>query len=215
MRIALVSLTSNGPKTMKSMRGMTSDAVVAWLTPIDGAVAPATEGAATQTYRLVQKNKMFAPHLLVVPTGSSIDFPNEDPFFHNVFSLFNGKRFDLGLYEAGRHRAVRFDREGVSYIFCNIHPAMGAVVVSLATPFYAVSDASGSITLGNVPPGTYALKLWSEGVSAQDLTAMERKIKVTGAPVQLGTITLPISQALAAHKNKFGEEYQPTVDKPY
>jgi plastocyanin len=88
---------------------------------------------------LTQKDKQFSPHLLVVPVGSSIEFPNLDPFFHNVFSLFNGKRFDLGLYESHTHRSVQFDREGISFIFCNIHPDMGAVVVSLRTPYYAVS----------------------------------------------------------------------------
>ena len=81
---------------------------------------------------LRQKNKAFEPHLLVVTIGSNVEFPNDDPWFHNVFSLFNGKRFDLGLYEAGTTRTVHFEREGVSYIFCNIHPEMSAVVVVLS-----------------------------------------------------------------------------------
>ena len=90
--------------------------------------------------RLVQKNKSFEPHILVVPAGSMVEFPNRDPFFHNVFSLFEGKRFDLGLYEAGTSRMVRFDRPGISYIFCNIHPEMSAVVITMATPLYAISN---------------------------------------------------------------------------
>ena len=69
-----------------------------------------------------------------VTRGSSVEFPNRDPWFHNVFSLFNGKRFDLGLYEAGSTRTVHFDREGISFIFCNIHPEMSAVIVVLRTP---------------------------------------------------------------------------------
>src|SRR5246127_2367910 len=109
---------------------------------------------------------MFTPHLLVVPMGSQVEFPNQDPFFHNVFSLFNGKRFDLGLYESGTSRAVRFDREGVSYIFCNIHPEMGAVVLALNTPYYAVSGAAGMVTIHNVPPGSYRLHLWSEAAQS-------------------------------------------------
>ena len=72
-------------------------------------------------YTLLQKNRTFIPHLQVIPAGSVVQFPNADPFFHNVFSLFNGKRFDLGLYEAGSSKSVTFPREGVSYIFCNIH----------------------------------------------------------------------------------------------
>jgi plastocyanin len=100
---------------------------VIWLNPLrPGAVAAATPGSFT----LLQKNKMFTPHLLVVSVGSSVQFPNADPFFHNVFSLFDGRRFDLGLYEAGSTRSVVFSREGVSYIFCNIHSEMSAVVIA-------------------------------------------------------------------------------------
>src|SRR5207248_4414797 len=89
-----------------------------------------------QELRLVQKNKTFGPHLVVVQVGSAVEFPNQDPFFHNVFSLFEGKRFDLGLYESGSTRSVVFNRAGVSYIFCNIHPEMSAVVVALNTTYY-------------------------------------------------------------------------------
>jgi hypothetical protein len=127
-------------------------------------------------YRLVQKDKTFTPHLLVIPTGSSVDFPNLDPFFHNVFSLFNGKRFDLGLYESGSSRTVHFDHDGVSYIFCNIHPEMSAVIVTLSTPYFEVSPADGSITLHAVPPATYEMHVWAEGSSAQDLNALSRRV---------------------------------------
>jgi plastocyanin len=103
---------------------------VIWLEPVQ-AIAPSPPGKFT----LLQKNKTFTPHLLVVPVGSIVAFPNADPFFHNVFSLFDGKRFDLGLYEAGSTRSVVFSRVGVSYIFCNIHSEMSAVVIALDTPF--------------------------------------------------------------------------------
>ena len=102
---------------------------------------------------LAQKNKAFDPSLLVITKGSSVEFPNRDPWFHNVFSLFNGKRFDLGLYEAGSSRTVHFDREGISYIFCNIHPEMSAVVVVLGTPYFSVTNKDGEFTIQNVPPG--------------------------------------------------------------
>jgi plastocyanin len=95
--------------------------VVVWLNPLDpGAdVRPASQSEAARHPRLTQRDKRFDPHILVVPVGSVVEFPNHDPFFHNVFSLFEGKRFDLGLYEAGTTRLVHFDRLGVSYIFCN------------------------------------------------------------------------------------------------
>ena len=118
--------------------------VVLWLTPaagMDSASLPALHEPSQP--RLVQHNKSFEPHVLVVPVGSMVAFPNRDPFFHNVFSLFEGKRFDLGLYEAGSTRDVHFDKPGISYIFCNIHPEMSAVVIALDTPYYGISDQRG------------------------------------------------------------------------
>lgn len=182
--------------------------VVLWLTPLP-ATTSTPHSRPAQAYTLTQKNKTFSPHLLVVPTGSSVDFPNLDPFFHNVFSLFNGKRFDLGLYEAGSHHTVRFDREGVSYIFCNIHPQMGAVVVALSSPWVAVSAPDGRISLPNVPPGDYQLHLWAENVSPAELLAAERILHVPSANLALGTLALNATPATTtAHKNKFGEDYK-------
>src|SRR6266496_895518 len=113
-------------------------------------------------FRLIQQRKRFEPHLLVVAVGSTVEFPNLDPFFHNVFSLFEGKRFDLGLYEAGSIRNVSFDRPGISYIFCNIHAEMSAVVIAVPTPYYAISSVKGEIVLANVPVGRYAMHVWYE-----------------------------------------------------
>ena len=190
--------------------------VVIWLSPTKpGSVPPFTPVRQT-SYRLVQKNKMFTPHLLVVPTGSSVQFPNEDPFFHNVFSLFNGKRFDLGLYESGTSRSVRFDREGVSYIFCNIHPEMGAVILALSTPLYGVSGPDGVVSVHNVPPGSYRLNIWSENAQTTNQPVEERIVQVSAEPVHLGEITLQTTTGvLANHKNKFGEEYPPVRDPGY
>src|ERR1700676_753859 len=123
---------------------------VAWLTPLDSSHNPPPD--TSRKYTLLQKNKEFIPHVLVVPVGSVVEFPNADPFFHNVFSLFDGRRFDLGLYEAGSSRGVTFGKEGISYIFCNIHPDMSAVVIALPTPFFAMEDAHGQFRIPNVPP---------------------------------------------------------------
>jgi plastocyanin len=186
--------------------------VVVWLTPLQPDANPATMGH-PGPFRLVQKDKMFMPHLLVVPAGSSVEFPNQDPFFHNVFSLFNGKRFDLGLYESGTTRAVRFDREGVSYIFCNIHPEMGAVVVALRTPYWGVSTASGGVTVHNVPPGNYRMHVWSESARA---TGAERTVQVGTTPEHVGEIRLEgAADPMAHHKNKFGEDYRPDKTPAY
>src|SRR6202042_2454388 len=156
--------------------------VVVWLTPKGNPLIP----RAQQNYTLIQKDKQFIPHILVVRTGSSVDFPNLDPFYHNVFSLFNGKRFDLGLYEAHTNRAVRFDRDGISYIFCNIHPEMGAVVISLSTPYFGVSTPDGTLVIHNVPAGSYRFNIWAENVPADRLNALSRVVEISPSNTQLG-----------------------------
>ena len=190
--------------------------VVVWLSPLrPGGVAPVVP-ARQPLYRLVQKDKMFTPHLLIVPTGSQVEFPNQDPFFHNVFSLFNGKRFDLGLYESGTSRSVRFDREGVSYIFCNIHPEMGAIVLALNTRYYGISNENGVVALHNVPAGSYRLNVWSENGQLTNPDVSQKIVQVATDAVHLGDITLQTTtDALAHHKNKFGEDYEPSREQKY
>jgi hypothetical protein len=151
-----------------------------------------------------------------VPTGSSVEFPNQDPFFHNVFSLFNGKRFDLGLYASGTSRAVRFDREGVSYIFCNIHPEMGAVVMALSTPYYGISTASGGVSIHNVPPGNYRMHVWSEAAQSAGPADSGRVVQVGGGSTDLGDIALDsVADPMEHHKNKFGDDYRRSNDPSY
>lgn len=178
--------------------------VVVWLSPLDRSVAPPR---VAQTFHMVQKHREFVPHLLVVPVGSTIDFPNVDPFFHNVFSLFNGRRFDLGLYQTGKSKSTRFDREGVSYIFCNIHPEMGGIIVSLATPYFTTA-ASGAITLSGVPAGNYMLHVWSERATQASMRDAERKVTVAGPGMELTPMVLRVALANGeTHKNMFGEDY--------
>jgi plastocyanin len=208
----VVARTESKPKD-KQARGD----VVVWLTPLDqhSELHAVAQQASTPLPRLVQKDKRFTPHLLVIPAGTAVEFPNRDPFFHNVFSLFEGKRFDLGLYEAGTTRVVHFDRTGVSYIFCNIHPEMSAVVVSLQTPYYAVSDANGKITIPHVPEGRYMLQVWSERASVDSLKALNREVAVSGGDLSLGTIRLSEDSLPAPHKNKYGRDYDaPGSDYP-
>ncbi len=181
-------------------------AAVVWLSPLQKTlVEPAHP---KQEYRLSQRDRQFFPHLLIVPVGSSVDFPNLDPFFHNVFSLFNGRRFDLGLYEGHSSRKVQFDREGVSYIFCNIHPGMGAVVVSLDTPYYGLSDAEGLVQMHNVPPGSYRLNVWAEDVPLDRLGKVSRVVEISASAIRLGTLSLETTgDVMSHHLNKFGEDY--------
>jgi plastocyanin len=183
--------------------------VAVWLTPVSPSVqAVEATKAAERKYVLNQRDKNFSPHLLLVPVGAAVSFPNHDPVFHNVFSLFEGKRFDLGLYEAGTSRTIRFDRPGVSYIFCNIHPEMGAVVIALRTPFYGTSDRAGKVSIPAVPAGRYVMHVWHEAASPEALNALRREVTISNEPHSLGTIRLQLPPAQnVAHKNKYGLDY--------
>ena len=182
--------------------------VVVWLTPTEGTAVP-TADAATPPPRLVQKNKSFQPHVLVVRVGSFVEFPNHDPFFHNVFSLFEGKRFDLGLYEAGTTRKVLFDKPGVSYIFCNIHEEMSAVVIAVNTPYYAISDRQGQIVIPHVTAGKYIFRVWYEGAMPDALGDLTREVSISEGSSSLGLLRLPASTPSATHQNMYGGEYAP------
>lgn len=184
-----------------------SDNAVVWLTPINPPVAPRPFPA--DQPRLTQHHKSFEPHILVVPVGAVVEFPNRDPFFHNVFSLFEGKRFDLGLYEAGTSRKVTFDRPGISYIFCNIHAEMSAVVIALDTPYYGISDRRGDLVISQVPPGRYTMHVWYETALPTTLSALTHEINVTPDTTTLGVVQVPGSVPLSAHKNKYGMDYEP------
>jgi len=200
-------------RIVSSRQGKTRDIpAVIWLEPLPGTTV--LPFAPHGHYTLLQKNRTFIPHLLVIPVGSVVQFPNADPFFHNVFSLFDGKRFDLGLYEAGSSKSVSFSRAGVSYIFCNIHPEMSAVILTLSTPLYAIADASDSFTLREILPGDYELHIWIEGVPQPALAGLGRRLHLSARAVDLGQIEAPIS-AIAAHKNKFGDAYPPETQQPY
>jgi plastocyanin len=117
---------------------------------------------------LDQRNAAFFPRVLAVRAGAIVDLPNNDRVFHNVFSFHDGMRFDLGLYPVGTSRQVRFDRPGLSRIFCNIHPNMMAYVKVVDSPYFAVSDREGRFTISSVPQGTYTYHAWRPG--RHDLT---------------------------------------------
>lgn len=199
-RVKLISSEGNSESSH-------AEDVVVWLTPVG--TQPATKFDPKQPLRLTQHNKSFEPHLLVVPVGAVVQFPNRDPFFHNVFSLFEGKRFDLGLYEAGSTRNVSFDRAGISYIFCNIHAEMSAVVIALNTPYYGISNRRGDVVIPNVPDGRYTMRTWSEAALPEALNSMTREIDVTGNRSTLGVLHITTGAVSTAHKNKYGMDYEP------
>lgn len=126
---------------------------VVWL---EGASTGARKGRAV----LHQRSLKFAPQVLAISTGTVVDFPNDDRVFHNVFSFRDGKKFDLGIYPVGATKQVTFSEPGVSRLFCNIHPNMAGYVVAVDSPWFATSDAKGSIRISDLEPGDYTWRAW-------------------------------------------------------
>jgi len=163
--------------------------------------------------QIIQMNKSFDPHVIVIQVGTKVQFPNKDPFLHNVFSLFDGKRFDLGFYEAGSSKTVQFSRPGVSFIFCNIHPEMSGAVVAVDSPYFGISDRTGRVIIPHVPDGRYQLNVWYERSLPENLKAAGRTITFSNAARQPESIRVVENPNFTSeHKNKYGEDYIPPAN---
>jgi plastocyanin len=179
--------------------------IVVWLEPV-GKQAPLPP-ATTST--IVQKGKRFNPHITVVTVGSTIDLPNRDPIFHNAFSNFAGQPFDTGLYPPGGTQKVRFRREGVVRVFCNIHSSMSAVILVLATPYFTATNEDGSYEIRNVPVGEYTLKVFHERATEATLKSLEKRVAVLGDTSVSAAKVSEAGFAPEPHLNKYGREYGP------
>ena len=188
--------------------------IVIWLTPAGSGAASASGTAAGHPPpQIAQINKSFDPHVLVIQMGTPVQFPNKDPFLHNVFSLFDGKRFDLGFYEAGSSKTVHFDRAGVSFLFCNIHPEMSGAVVAVDTPYFGISDRNGRVSVANVPDGRYQLNVWYERSLPEDLKAAGRSVTISQASRALDPVRIVENPNFTLeHKNKYGQDYIPPAN---
>src|SRR5579871_975558 len=179
--------------------------VVVWLEPASGApaLAPPTRHA-----EMLQKNKTFTPHVLAITVGTTVDFPNRDFIFHNAFSNYNGETFDIGLYPPRTSKAIVFNRPGVVRVFCNIHPAMSAVIVVLKSPYFGVTDKSGTVRIADVAPGTYRVHVFHERATEQTLETLTRTVEVPAGGLELPVISVSESGYLQVpHKNKYGKDY--------
>lgn len=214
-----VVITRAAIKSTKTSKGASPDEsnVAVWLVPLDRtAVNPSIWANNGKPPRLVQRNKTFEPHVLIVPIGTVVEFPNKDPFFHNIFSLYDGRRFDLGLYESGSKRTVTFDRPGVSFLFCNIHAEMSAVIVAVETPYFGLSDRSGRVIIPNVPDGRYQINVWYERSLPEALSGLTRTVTISNATRALGQVhVLENPNFTPAHKNKYGLDYVPPPNPDY
>ena len=180
---------------------------VIYLLPVDSASVP------TKSMRssLVMTGRAFAPRLRVVPPGSRVDFPNQDPFSHNIFSTTKGAQFDLGLYPAGKSKDMLFKQPGVFPVYCNIHPRMTAFVVVAPTPWVAQAGNDGRWTIENVPAGRYVLHAWHERAKETEVVIVVSAGGVAGLATTLDARGFRFAQ----HKNKFGTEYDRTGKDRY
>lgn len=186
--------------------------VAIWLERTGGAAIPLQP----KTVQMAQKKKTIVPHVLAVPVGSTVSFPNLDPIFHNVFSNFAGQVFDVGLYPPGKDQRVRFSRPGIIRVFCNIHPTMFGVIVVLNTPYMAVSNSNGSFRIDGVAEGEYRLHLFHERATEETLKGLERNLRMGGDTVSLQPLDISETGYIPQpHKNKYGKDYPAIIeDRP-
>jgi len=189
---------------------MNFSGVVVWLEPT---VAKKPAPGPADHARMTQKDKTFAPHILAVPVGAVVDFPNFDPIFHNVFSTYDGQIFDLALYPPGTSRSVTFKSPGIVRVFCNIHSSMSAIIAVLDTPYFDTTKKDGGFELRDVPGGEYRLHVFHERATQATLDALVRRVNVVGDTLALPPLAISESGYLAIpHLNKFGHEYPAPPD---
>ena len=189
-----------------------STGVVVWLTSAEETPLHIVR----KHVQMLQKDKRFSPHVLVIQTGTSVDFPNLDPIFHNAFSNYDGQIFDVALYPPGSSRTVRFDRPGIVRVFCNIHPSMSAIIVVVNSSYFATTDPEGHYAIPYVSPGNYQLHFFYERATAETLAKLTQNIVVgdDAKPMELATATISEAGYLPiAHKNKYGRNYPPNADQ--
>jgi plastocyanin len=156
------------------------------------AVVPAAQLAVVSSTRVKQEGAMFSPHVLPVVVGTTVQWPNNDQIFHNVFSVSETTNFDLGLYKnSPPDKKITFNKAGRADVFCSIHANMHCIVLVLENPYFALVDDRNHFSITNVPPGTYKLKAWQERMPAQE---REITVPATGevkADFVLGFNNLP------------------------
>jgi hypothetical protein len=199
-----VELTNSKDPAVRKRRDYSG--VVIWLEPVDHP-APASP---PRRIEMLQRDKQFVPHVVALSVGSTVDFPNLDPIFHNAFSNFSGQPFDIGLYAPRTSRSVTFRTPGIVRVFCNIHSTMSAVIAVVNSPWFAVSQAGGKYVISNVPAGEYVLRLFHERALPDNLRFLEHRISVTEGVNALPLISISETGFLPApHMNKYGKEYPP------
>jgi plastocyanin len=157
---------------------------------------PATEGSVRADRAMLrQRDERFSPHVLPIVRGTTVEFPNDDALFHNVFSLSRAKEFDLGRYPRGVTRSITFERPGIVQVFCHIHSDMNAVVLVLDNGYFTVPDSSGRYSIPDLPPGEYTLVAWHERIRP-----VTHRLRVDPGQLARVDFTIPLPAANAAHE---------------
>ena len=173
---------------------------VIWLEGMGGAAGAARPG----NFQIGITDKTYAPHVLVIPLGATVSFPNNDPFNHNVFSVSDSESFDLGLYGRGEAKSRTFTHAALVRVFCNVHPRMVAYVHVMAGRFYTQPAGDGSFTLAGVPPGRYRLHVWHE---RSPVEVMKEVTVTPGATTDVPVTLNARGYRWEPHKNKYGRSY--------
>jgi plastocyanin len=181
-----------------------------WLEPVESGSVPRKPA---ETVQMLTRAKTLIPHVIAIPVGSTVNFPNGDPISHNLFSLSATNPFDLGLYRQGVGKSHRFDAPGIVNVYCNIHPTMSAVIVVMASPYYTFAAPNGAFTIADAAPGRYRLVAWNEQSGHS-----ESQIDVTPQGRVDGSTTLTLdsrSYREADHMNKDGKPYPVSRPRDY
>lgn len=203
--------TVSGKVSFITKRGLnpTISETVVSLEPASGKVIHKSPA----TFQMMTRGKMLIPHVLAIPVGSTVEFPNDDPISHNLFSLSSSNSFDLGLYRKGAGKSHRFETPGLVNVYCNVHPNMSSVIQVMATPYYVFTDAAGNYAITDVPPGKYRLITWNE-IGGQS----ETPIEVSNAGAVSGNLSVTLDSRnyrATQHLNKLGKPYEPPSLKDY
>lgn len=165
---------------------------------------PGKKFAALKKVRqMAQRDKSFVPGVVAITRGTTVDFPNEDKFYHNVFSLSEGNAFDLQLYRSGESKSVTFEKTGVVDVYCNIHPNMWGQILVLDNPFFTTTGKDGNFELSKVPPGNYTLVAWVSGGEP-----VRQPVKIEPGKRTEAAFTVREGATSKEHTNKFNQKYE-------
>lgn len=186
--------------TKRGQKPRVDDSVI-WLEPVK---APGMPKVAPGTFTVTSRSKALLPHVVVVPVGSTVSFPNEDTITHNLFSVSKPNDFDLGFYKRGTSMTKKFDHPGIVNVYCNVHPDMSAVVHVVTTPYFTKADAQGAWKIAGVAPGTYRMNAWNE-IGGSVIADIE--VSQTGVVGQLNVTIDSRKHRRTQHLNKAGKPY--------